>query len=301
MDQDNQINVETAAQDDDDFVDTSASTGANDEAGGEEHESAERAPKPFRAWELPEVETKQEPAHIPYGRFREVNEERKALEAQLSTSDARIAELTARLEELNAIKSPDDIKIEDYDDPQEYLKARDKAIKAAAVKEIEERWIAREQEKERQHQLIQIDTAYKSNVAEAVKRNPEIQHAVNFLDKHGEHLHPAVAYELMTDPNIGELALQITTNPQLLRAVFTADPQQVVRAIQRLSGRIDALGTSKSKDTDADAETPSIIDQISAAVPTKLRSTPVATRKDPSKMTSAQYRAYVERNRKGKR
>jgi len=299
MDMNDQTTVETQAHDDDDFVDTSAST--SEEAGGEEgHESTESAPKPFRAWELPEVETKQEPSHIPYGRFREVNEERKALEAQLSSSDARIAELTARLEELNAIKSPDDIKIEDYDDPQEYLKARDKAIKAAAVKEVEERWIEREQAKERQAQLIQIDTAYKNNVAEAVKRNPEIQHAVNFLDKHGEHLHPAVAYELMTDPNIGELALQITTNPQLLRAVFSAEPQQVVRIIQRLSGRIDAMGHIKAKDESA-PETPNVLEQLSAAVPTKLRSIPVATRKDPSKMTSAQYRAYVERNRKGKR
>ena len=280
MDQNDQAATQTQDQsNDDDFVDVSTSAEGDANEGGE---SSEGAPKPFRAWELPEVETKPEPSHIPYSRFREVNEERKALDEQLRASEARIAELTSRQEQLESIKSPDDIKIEDYDDPQEYLKARDKAIKAAAVKEIEERWIAREQEKERHNQLIQIDTAYKNNVAEAVKRNPEIQHAVNFLDKHGENLHPAVAYELMTDPNIGELALQITTNPQLLRAVFTADPHQVVRAIQRLSGRIDATSRLAAGGESTPETSTAVLDQIGASVPTKLRSTPAPTRKDRS-------------------
>lgn len=290
---DTQVDINTSAED----VDNDVDTGSDDEGS-----SQEPAPKPFRAWELPEPEAPPEPSQIPYSRFREVNDERKALQTQLAEYEAKLADLQARQEKLDQIKDPDDINIEDYDDPKEYLKARDAAIKAAAVKEVEERWIARETEKARREHLQNIHANFTRNVEEAVKRNPEIRNAVDFMDKHGERLHPAVAHELLTDPNVGELSLAITTNPNLLRAVFSANPQDVVRAIQRLSGRIDAMKMHEARsaepsapDSDARKDAAAV---LQAAIPTALRPAPAAARKDPSKMTSAEYRRYVDSQKK---
>lgn len=265
--------------------------------GAEEGGDTPPEPAPFRAWEhKPQNKI---PDHIPYGRFKEVNEERKEALARVEAYEARLAELQARQEELERVKDPDEINIDDFDDPKEYLKARDKAIRAAAVREIEERFVAREQANIQAQHLKALDDRYVENINKAAERNPEVRAAADFIHEYASHIPPAVAHEIMIDPNAGELLHAIATNQQLLTALFRGNPNDTIRALHKLSAKIDLQNESGSSAaaSRSDVEVPRALDPkeaLKGAVPTQLRPVTTSRRKDVSKMSASEYRAWAK-------
>lgn len=202
-------------------------------------ESKEPLEKPFRPWEEEAGKDEQEPAKIPYSRFKEVNEERRAHQARVGELEAELEKFRSRSEELEKIKSPDDIKPGDFKSPEEFLRARDLAIKNAAIKEVEERFIARESQRLELERNAQIMSRFESNIEEASKANPEIRQAAAYLDKYAHNLHPSVARELLEDENAGAVIHAITTNQEHLNKLFRASPSEAVRMIHKLSAKLD--------------------------------------------------------------
>lgn len=281
-----------------------ADTAANDTAGSAENveQKQEEAPAKFKPWEKKEEpEDKQEkrmPA-IPYDRFREVNEERKAYQAQLAQYEQELAQYREKQEQLARIKTPADIKLEDYDDVEKYLADRDEAIKQAAMTDIETRFMQREQARLEQAQNEAIVDRFAKNVEEATKYNPDIAQAVGFLDQHAHNLHPAVARELLIDENAAEVIHDIVTNQELLTKLFRGSPDDAVRMINRLSAKIDVASRRQAPASkqDVEVEVPTALTTTAKAAPkgipvTVKGGTAKVTTKDISKMSKEEYRAF---------
>ena len=277
---------------------------AVDTAGSSTEEVVETAPEKFKPWEIKAadedeapVDNKRKPA-IPYDRFREVNEEKKAYAAQLAEYEKELATYREKQEQLAKIKTPADIKIEDYDDVEKYLADRDEAIKAATVADIEGRFQQREIQRLEQQQNEAIVDRFSKNVEEAVKYNPDIAQAVGFLDQHAHNLHPAVARELLIDENAAEVIHDIVTNQELLTKLFRANPDDAVRMINRISAKIDVASrrVDRTAGTDTEVEVPTALTTTAKVapkgIPVTVKSGGKAPTKDVSKMNLAEYRKF---------
>lgn len=268
----------------------------------EGEKAPEEKPAKFKPWEKKaESEDKPEkrmPA-IPYDRFREVNEERKAYAAQLAQYEQELAQYRQKQEQLAKIKTPADIKIDDYEDVDKYLADRDEAIKQATMADIEARFNAREQARIEQAQNEAIVDRFHKNVEEATKYNPDIAQAVGFLDQYAENLHPAVARELLIDENAAEVIHDIVTNQDLLTKLFRGSPGDAVRMINRLSAKIDvaARRQAPASKQDVEVEVPTALTTTAKAapkgIPVTVKGGPAkVTTKDISKMNKEEYRAF---------
>jgi hypothetical protein len=166
-------------------------------------ENQEQAPAKVPLYRRPQESTP--PPSIPYSRFREVNDERKTLAKENEEFKARIADLTAERTKLDAIKGPEDIKIEDYTDPQEYLKDLMTATKLQTKKELLEEQNQKDQQRALNTHINTIGQAYQKNINEAVARDPEIAEAKAWFDANAGHLvqRRNLALELMLDENAG--------------------------------------------------------------------------------------------------
>ena len=278
-----------------DAVDTGSDSKADDTAGSVEETK-------FKPWEIKaddEVEDKEPKNSIPYNRFKAVNDERKAYQAQLAEYERELAAYKEQQEKLAKIKTPDDIKIEDYDDVEKYLADRDKAIKAATVADIESRFAQREQARIEQAHNEAVMSRFATNVEEATKYNPDIAQAIGFLDQHAHNLHPAVARELLIDENAPEVIHDIVTNQELLTKLFRSSPDDAVRMINRLSAKID-VGSRRVAKSEAPATEVQVPTALTATAKTAPKGIPVTvkgggaakTTKDVSKMSLEEYRAY---------
>jgi hypothetical protein len=262
-------------------------------------------PEKFKPWEIKEEEesapadNKRKPA-IPYDRFREVNEEKKAYQAQLAEYEKELATYRSRQEQLAQIKTPADIKIEDYDDVEKYLADRDEAIKAATVADIESRFQQREIARLEQQQNEAIIDRFGKNVEEAVKYNPDIAQAVGFLDQHADKLHPAVARELLVDENAAEVIHDIVTNQELLTKLFRGTPDDAVRMINRLSAKIDVAARRQTASSAGgnDVPVPAALTTTAKVapkgIPVTVKGGGKATTKDIAKMNKEEYRAFKQ-------
>lgn len=280
-------------------------------------EGQEGAPTPkpeektesFRPWK----ENPPEEDRVPYSRFREVNQERKDLAARAAAAEAKLREIEQREADLAKIKSPADIKIEDFQDPNEYLAAREKAVKAEALREFQELQNQRDRERvQRQQQQVFLET-YQKNLNEAIQRNPEIREAEAFINRlateHGLHVHPDIAYELGIDENLGELLFDIATDKALLNEMYTGNPADFVRKLHKMSAKIDREARYGKKpgaeggEEGAGRQAPELEplakakQEIDAAIPTQVRGGTPVVRKDPGKMSNAEYRQWVAKGR----
>lgn len=261
----------------------------------------EDKPEAFKPWKIKPPEDKPEAA-IPYKRFKEINDEKVAYQQQLAKYEAELAKYEERAKTVAAIKTPDDIKLDDYEDPQEYLKARDQAIVDQAVRSVEDKYVARQLEAHKAKQFESLSNTYESNIKEAISRNPEIAEASAFIDEYAQHINPDIAYELMIDENVGELLYDITTNQELLTEMFKGNPQDFIRKLHKMSAKIDR-STRYAKYDDDESPTPPSRgyvpvpkamdprDAIRASIPSQVRPTPRAT-KSVASMSTAEYRVY---------
>jgi len=264
-------------------------------------------PEAFRAWDHVKKPEAKEPDNIPYSRFKDVNDERKAFVARSEILETKVAELEARNAELSKVVDPDDLEIGDFATPQEYLKAFQKATVQKARAEFEAAQNEKEQARTVEQQRKEIGERYIANITKATAANPEIGRAKEFFDEHASYVNPEVGRELLSDPNVGEVMHAIATNQDLLTKLFQGTPAEGIRLINRLSARIDAqrdaapVGEAPS----APVVVPRAIDPrsaIRASLPHQVKHTaPVDLAGDlirnAGKMTSAQYRAAREAGR----
>lgn len=252
--------------------------------------------KEFKPWK---EKAEAPPEHaIPYNRFREVNQERNTYKAKVEEYEAKLAEIEAREAKLSQVKGPDDIKASDFTDPEEFLKARDKALAAKLMSDFESKEAERERNRLVAEQNGKLAATYQKNLSEAFTRNPEIKEASDFLDKvidSGVKLHPAIAQELMLDENVGELIFDITTNQELLNEMFRGNPADFIRKLHKMSARIDREARYAKKEEEEPIQAlESRKQEIAAAIPTQIKGASPAMKKDPSKMSHAEYRKWRE-------
>ena len=267
-----------------------------------EQEVAEHVEETYKAWKQPAEPSEEEVGRIPYSRFKAANDEKKAAEARADQIEAELRKYRARDEELARIKTPDDIKIGDYTDPDKYLADLVKATKEQAIKEVEERSNARQIQALREAKLNDIANNYTKTMNEAFDRNPEIKEASTFLDKQAEagRVNADIAYELMIDENAGELIYDICTDQGLLDELLSigprGNPTDFLRKLHKMSARIDRDSRYAKADGDDHSNVPvKALDpksSIKAGIPSQVRGGTGNVTKDPSKMTNEQYKAW---------
>ena len=262
--------------------------------GNEHTESKER--------ELP-WKKKEEEQKIPYSRFREVNEEKASLRDKLTQTEAELNRYREREQQVTKVAEPTDLNIDDFPDIESYLRAFQELVINKAQIKFQADLETREAEKAHQRAINERDTNFVANVHEAAKYNPEIINAVdyfaNILAK--SPIHPAIENEIMLDEHAGELIYEITTDPELMKELYTSDPAVFVRKLLKMSAKITrdeakAQGTNNTptlRNTGI-AQTQSKLAQLKATIPTSVRPTVTGSSRSlatvASKGTMADYR-----------
>ena len=247
---------------------------------------------------------KEEEQKIPYSRFREVNEEKASLRDKLMQTEAELNRYREREQQVTKVAEPTDLNIDDYPDIESYLRAFQELVINKAQIKFQEDLEIREAEKAHQRAINERDTNFVQNVHEAAKYNPEIINAVgyfaNILAK--SPIHPAIENEIMLDEHAGELIYEITTDPELMKELYTSDPAASVRKLLKMSAKITrdeakAQGTTNNTPTLRNtgiAQTQSKLAQLKATIPTSVRPTVTGSSRNlaaiASKGTMADYR-----------
>lgn len=267
----------------------------NGNGNGNGNESKER--------ELP-WKKKEEEQKIPYSRFREVNEEKASLRDKLAQTEAELNRYREREQQVTKVAEPTDLDIDDFPDIESYLRAFQELVINKAQLKFQSDLETREAEKAHQRAIDERDANFVANVHEAAKYNPEIINAVdyfaNILAK--SPIHPAIENEIMLDEHAGELIYEITTDPDLMKELYTSDPATFVRKILKMSAKITrdeakAQGTNNNTPSLRNtgiAQTQSKLAQIKATIPTSVRPTVTGSSRSlasvASKGTMADYR-----------
>ena len=287
--------------------------GAGAEGGEGGQEGKPEAEKPFQAWEdLPKPEPKI-PAHIPYDRFKQVNEERAQFFEDNKALGGKIKELEAQIAKLQAVPDPEDLDPDDFPTVKEYLAARDRASAVKIRADLKQELAQEEQQRLQEQQAQAVAQQYASNLERHTAEDPNVPRAKDFFDTYASMIDPEVGRELLSDPNVGHVMVRLATNKELLAKFFQSTPDQAIRLINRVSERIDAERELKPKVAEGDGAGAQAVAapprrpvpaplqvqtdpraKILAALPTQIR-TPAAPPgvdlyKDAEKMTMAQYR-----------
>jgi hypothetical protein len=246
----------------------------------EQPEAAE--PAPFRAWELKPKETVTK--HVPYDRFSEVIKERDTLAEELrkarETAPAPAAKATS-----SDLQRP---KLEDFEDPSDYIDALTDYKVAVKLAERDERAKQEREQEAHDKAFAPKKEAYERNLAESFKRNPEYEQAARVIDKYSEYIHPLVARALVDDPNPAELMHKIATNQDLFNEMFSGDPIEFSWKLKGISAKI------VRDEAQAEFEpAPRAKEAVRATIPTPVRPIPGKPTRDPAKMTTEEYRKFV--------
>lgn len=251
----------------------------------------EKAVEVERPWKKKEEPVDQA---IPYSRFKEVNEERKAYEKKVEQYEKELAELkertAAKKEEFVA---PENIKPEDFDTVQDYLTALTKATKESTLKEFTERMENTKRQKEQEEYQTTLIKNFQANVEEAAKHNPEVVEAIQYIEGLAERINPHVRRAILTDDNSADLCFEIATNPTLLNIVVNGDAIDAVRAMSKWSAKFERKTIEKA----VEKEVP---EDIKAMIPKTIKGTATRSAKKPEDMSISEYKSWRE-TQKGKR
>lgn len=251
--------------------------------------TTEEVKEEFKPWK--KAPEKKEVDVVPYHRFKEINDERKAYQSKLEEYEKELSELKSAKEKLEKIKGPEDINIGDYDDVDSYMKDVIEATKRAAVADVERNYQEREMQRIREAKTQEIVSNFQKNVEESIKYNPEIKEAVTFIDNYADQLDPRIAKELLLDENAGEVIYDIVTDQDLLTRLFKGDPDDAIRLIHKMSAKIDKSNrTVKESSEEKDVPVALVKETLK---PKTFKSESKATTKDPEKMSISEYRKYV--------
>jgi hypothetical protein len=275
-------------------VEVIESPNTNEVESNEPEVVVEDKPEKFEPWKIkPESKT---PESIPYERFKEINDERKAYQSKLEEYESKIASIESEKEKLDKIKGPEDINIADYDDVDAYMKDVIAATKRAAVADVERNYQEREMRRVEEAKNTEIVTRFQSNIEEASKYNPDILEAVNFLDQYAGSINPRIARELLLDENAGEVIHDIVTDQALLNKLFKGDVDEFIRTIHKMSAMMDKETRRSGGVVSAKVESvPSALPKKTiTGIPVTAKSTSKSPTKDPAKMNEKEFAAWRE-------
>lgn len=260
------------------------------EGDGKKEEVAE---KPERPWSKKDEDND---ARIPAGRFSEVNNQRKEAEAKAARLEQELAQYRTKQEELAKIKSPSDIKPENYKTVEEYLAARDEAVIAQASVNAEKRFVEREQKRIVEEQHANRMQRFENNYTEAVKANPEIADAIQYMnDNIAQHIHPQVALELLEEDLGPEIIFEFMTDKDKINMLVN-DPYKAIREIHRLGAKLTREAKAEAKEAEKKpVNLKPMQTQARPAAPAKVKGKTVV-RKSIDDMSQSEYEAYVNKH-----
>lgn len=264
-----------------------------DDGDGEGDNKPEEKPVAERPWNKKDED---KDSRIPASRFSEVNAQRKEAEAKAARLEQELAQYRNKQEELAKIKSPSDIKPENYKTVEEYLAARDEAVIAQASVNAEKRFVEREQRRIIEEQHTARMTRFENNYNEAVKSNPEIADAVSWMnDNVAQHIHPQVALELLEEDMGPEIIFEFMTDRDKLNMLVN-DPYKAIREIHKLGAKLTREAKAEAKETEKKPVNlkPMQI-QAKPAAPAKVKGKTVV-RKSIDDMSQSEYEAYVNKH-----
>lgn len=209
-----------------------ASSEAPAEVPVENKEEVEAKPKPYQRHRIPQDRVEQ------------------MLAARDAANAARIAELQARLEQVEGKSAPAQESKEltkpvpaDFIDPdtgkldaEKYMDARDAFVRETTLREIEQREENKRAEartNEEHQSIVEVQRSFHSQVNELAQQIPDIHDAMDFL---GSVLPPQMQVQLM---NIDPLVSYAVANSEELTAMLAqADTATAMRIVGVLEARI---------------------------------------------------------------
>lgn len=247
----------------------------------------------FKAWEEKKENDKAPVDHIPYSRFKEVNDEKKTYQKKLEEYEEKVRQYEERESKLKAISSPKDLNIGDFETPEDYLAAREDLVKRNAIEEFERRAEALRRETEARNYEKTLADSFNEKVEASVKYNPEVRQAVEWINSIATHISPEVRYAMITDENAGDLIHEIATNPDLLKKVVQGNPIDAIRSMARWSAKFTREEKTEIPKSPLAAKTPQNI----PSVPKTIKGTgSVGNKKDPSNMSMSEFRSFLTKN-----
>lgn len=137
---------------------------------------------------------------------------------------------------------------------------------------------------------------FENNYNEAVKANPEIADAINWMNENvAQHMHPQVALELLEEDLGPEIIFEFMTDRDKLNMLVN-DPYKAIREIHRLGAKLTREAKAEAK---AEEKKPVNLKpmqtQAKPAAPAKVKGKTVV-RKSVDDMTQSEYEAYVNKH-----
>lgn len=289
MDEQN-VNTEVVEE----VVETPVSTESSADDTNTPDTNTEAKPEKFKPWTQKQEEPKEQA--IPYSRFKEVNDERKAYQAKIDEYEKELGQYRQKQEVLKSIKSPEEIKLSDYPDSDEGLANWQKDRDAAVIAQVEKRFADREIARQVEARNAEIVNRFEQNVAEAAKYNPDVLEARKFLDQYAHMLDPRVASELLVDENAGDLIHDLVTDQELLTKLFRGNPDETIRMMHKMSAKMDREARRAGGEVKVEAKVPVALEKKPVTgIPATAKSTSKAPTKDPGKMSQKEYAEWFEK------
>lgn len=201
--------------------------------------NTEEVKEEFKPWK-----EKKNPETIPYGRFSEVNAQKKAAEERTQELERELASIRNISEKTKAIESIDDLDINDFTDIKEYQKA----LITVAQKEFEKEQTKKEETRRIQEIEQNITKEFTLKLEKAVAKNPEVKDAADYIGQFAAHIPAQTRYALLTEDNPGEVMYEIATTPGLLEQISRMNPLDAARKIAKISSKYDNVSESKVLD-----------------------------------------------------
>lgn len=124
---------------------------------------------------------------------------------------------------------------------------------------------------------------YSNRIHSAVDRHPDIVERAQYLEEVAkDRIHPDIGLELVSSPHAADLVVELTNNPDALRAIMDPSPIRAAKALAMLENRVSSQTAPAPK----------------PAIPlTKTVSGASAATKTPAEMSDAEW--YAARGFKG--
>lgn len=250
-------------------------------------ETPESEPKVVEVEKPWKKEKEVEEQTIPYSRFKDVNDEKRLYKEKVEQYEKELAELREKVTpKKKEIEDPDELDPNDFETVKDYLKARDRVQEEKIQKAFMERMENARIQKANEEYQAKIVSNFQKNVEEAMKYNPEVVDAIQYIERYAEKINPNVRRALLTDDNAADLCYEIATNKDLLKLVIDGDPIDAVIAMSKWSAKF-------TRDTDKIVESPNEkLEDVKAMIPKTVKGTISQGKKDPSKMSMSEYRKW---------
>lgn len=269
------------------LVETVIEETVEQEEGAEEVIEQETKPveKPWQKNKVPE--------HIPYQRFKEVNEEKRQAQEKLAEYEKKLAEFESSQNKTKSIENIDELVnllTTEQIDTDTYTRELVKIVQKEVRKEAEV-----EKEKERIGKIkSDIINTFNDKVAKASEKYPDIKDAVDHVAQYEKYIPAEVQFALLTDDNSADIMYEIASDEELLKFILTAHPIDVQRKLGRLSAKYDKQPVKESMPEPTSfrpkvAASPKTVNAAPAGRVRKYSDSEIAS------MSGSQYRAAKEK------